>query len=625
MENLTHRLTEILRYGLPKEYTSISYAIMKDGKLLAADSIGHLGDKDKTPATTCSTYNVASVSKIYCTVAVMQLVEQGKVELDTPVYKYLPKLWMPDERYKKITVRHCLSHTSGLPGTQWKGFSVSSVKDADYYADVYDYMSKNYLKAEPGEYAVYCNDGFTLAEMVVAEVSGEKYEDYCMNHITEPIGAHSSRLSPNLNPAYPLVRQSGRTPELLLIQGGAGYTTDMTDLCIFGNQFLNDSAVISEASKAEMAKKQGATFLKKDERSCNFGLGWDTVCYAHPDYDLGDGALLKGGNSFQFDTQFIVIPKYNTVLAISETHDCRQNINECILRLFATAMWETEGVSIYRSFKPVPKEYADEYAGTYLVPSGILNLHMFGAHCAITMDDTRGGHKHWFKTFNFDGEQFSNDDKRTLLFEHYGDDIFALSAWNGVVAPMAQKAKPAPAVSQAWKGRVGKKYVVVDASPYDIVVTDVVTGFKVALLPGNDGVVVISGSGRDDSGVYGLFEGTVKPIDDSRATGFLRTPSNPSRDMLTPIFELRDGVEYCCVASYTYRDAATLPLYEGQGFGEKSAENKAYRLPYTLSRLPEVPEDRRLMILNDELQCVYDSLRPDSVFKPIDKGYLLFI
>ncbi len=625
MENLTRKLSEILGYGLRKDYTSVSYAIMKDGKLLAADSLGTLGDEANTPATTCSTYNVASVSKIYCTVAAMQLVEQGKLALDEPVRTYLPRLWMPDERYKKITLRHCLSHTSGLPGTQWRGFSVSSVKDADYYADVYDYMSKNCLKAEPGEYAVYCNDGFTLAEMCVAAVSGEKYEDYCMNHITEPIGAHSSRLSPVINPAYPLVREKGRPQELLLIQGGAGYTTDMTDLCLFGNEFLNESKLISQASKDEMAKKQGATFLSKDERSRSYGLGWDTVCYQHPDYDLGEGVLLKGGNSFQFTTQFFVVPKYNAVLAISETHDCRIDVNEAILRLFATAMWETEGVSIYKNAKPMTQDYIDAYAGTYLVPSGILNLHMYGAHCSVTMDDTRGGHRQWLKPFRFDGEKFENDENRTLLFEHSGDDVFALSRVNGLVIPMAQKVRPAPAVSQAWRDRVGKKYLVVDPSPYDIVVNDIMSGFSLALLPGNDGIVMLSASGRDGSGVYGLFEGAVKPIDDSRATGFLRTPTNPSRDLLTPIFELRDGAEYCCVASYTYRDVDSLPLYEGQGFGEKAAEGKAYRLPYTLSKLPEVPEGRRLMIMDEGLQCVYDSLTLPKAFRPIDKGYLLFI
>ena len=624
MQQLTKQLSTVLSYGLNKDFTSVSYAIMKDGKILASDSLGHQGKPEKLPATTDCTYNVASVSKIYCTVAVMQLVEKGLLDLDSPVCEYLPRFYMPDERHKSITLRHCLSHTSGLPGTQWKRFSVSSVKDANYYEDVYAYLANNRLKAEPGEYAVYCNDGFTLAEMAVAQVAGESFSDYCLNHITEPIGAHSTRLSFTQNPGYPLVREGKSPAELLLIQGGAGFTTNMEDLCAFGQLFLEENNILSQASKEEMAKKHGRTFLEKDRRSEGFGLGWDNVCYTHPEYDLGPGALQKGGNSFQFTTQFIVVPKYNAVLAISETHDCKIDVGETILRLFALAMLQ-QGVNIYKNYVPLEEDFIKEYEGTYLVPSGILNIHFYGAHGTITVDDTRGGRRLWLKNFHYNGKELRSEENRTLLFEKHGANTYALSEFNGIVAPMAQKVLPAPPVSQAWKDRVGKKYIVADAGPYDIVICDLMTGFIVNPLPEFEGILMLSFSGRSDSGVYGLFEAAVKPLDDNSATGFLNTPGNPSRDLLTPIFEIKDGVEYCRVASYTYKDAAALPTYEGQAFNDASqGENEIYRLPYELTKLPEVPEGRRLMVLDEELICVYDSLTMDK-YTPAGKGYLLFV
>ena len=100
---------------------------------------------------------------------------RGLVELDTPVVQYVPDFKMLDEDYKKITVRHLLNHASGLPGTQWKGFSVTALTERDYYQEVLDYLAISHLKAKPGEYSVYCNDGFTLAEIVVARVSGQRY------------------------------------------------------------------------------------------------------------------------------------------------------------------------------------------------------------------------------------------------------------------------------------------------------------------------------------------------------------------------------------------------------------------------------------------------------------------
>ena len=90
MNALTKKLSEILKYSLPKNYTSASYAIWKDGELLANDSVGVQDKKTKVPATTDCTYNVCSVSKVYCAVAVMQMVEKGLIDLDKPVCEYLP-------------------------------------------------------------------------------------------------------------------------------------------------------------------------------------------------------------------------------------------------------------------------------------------------------------------------------------------------------------------------------------------------------------------------------------------------------------------------------------------------------------------------------------------------------
>ena len=79
--NIQQKLSDILKLNLPRKWTSVSYAIMVDGKLVAADALGQDGTKDKNPVTLNHTYNVCSISKIFCTVAVMKLVEQGKVDL----------------------------------------------------------------------------------------------------------------------------------------------------------------------------------------------------------------------------------------------------------------------------------------------------------------------------------------------------------------------------------------------------------------------------------------------------------------------------------------------------------------------------------------------------------------
>lgn len=119
-QKLTERCSRFLAMTLASDYTSVSYALQIGGQLVMADALGWQDKPQGRPADLQCTYNVASVSKIYCTAAVMILVQRGLVELDAPVVRYIPDFTMADPRYRRITVRHLLNHSSALPGTQWQ-------------------------------------------------------------------------------------------------------------------------------------------------------------------------------------------------------------------------------------------------------------------------------------------------------------------------------------------------------------------------------------------------------------------------------------------------------------------------------------------------------------------------
>ncbi|MEN6420238.1 MAG: serine hydrolase [Clostridiaceae bacterium] len=622
MNELTTRLTGIVRPALSKDASSVSYAIMLNGELLAADTLS--GRNTGKPAEAECTYNVASISKIYCTVAVMQLVEQGKLSLDAPVAEYLPRFSMRDERFRAITLRHCLSHTSGLPGTQWRGFSVTDPDQSRYYDDVYDYLSKSTLKADPGAYAVYCNDGFTLAEMAVATVSGQPFAEYCIEHITEPIGAESTRLSDHRNPAYSLVHKKNFPVEQMLIQGAAGFCTSMPDLCRFGNLFLEENAVLSESSKLEMRRPQGSSFLKKDNRASQFGLGWDHVSFHAPELDLGENVLLKGGNSFQFDSMFLVIPRYRAVLAMSETHDCGLDISTLILRLFATVMLE-RGVSLYRRFLPVPQELKHDYSGIYLTPSAVWDVRIEGAEADIVRVGSDGAEERVFKDLRWNGTAFEGAEKQDFFFEEHDSNRYLITTWREYSFGLAMKAKNAAEPPASWRQRTGRKYIVCNAQSCDLAIHDIMPGFRIEVLSGFTGVFVLAFTSRSDSGVYSFFEGCVHATGEDTGSGFLDTPSNGSRDLLDPIFSRgEDGTEYCEVASYRYCDAATLQEFGNQAFPADGAQNGVYGIKHKLSKLPACPGGRRIIVLSETLVPVYDSLFGDK-YQPVSKGYLLLI
>ena len=632
MAEISKKLSKMLSYELPNEFTSVSYAIMLNGSFAAADTLGSTGGKTPRPADEKCTYNVASISKIFCSIAVMQLVEKGLLDLDEPVVHYVPEFVMPDERYKMITLRHCLSHSCALPGTQWKGFSVTEAEEEDYYSEFLEYVGHSYLKADPGYYSTYCNDGFTLAEMAVKNVSGLPYHEYCVKNICSPLGMESARLIYNLNPEYTLVAEKKGPAEKLLIQGGAGFTSNMPDICRLGSIFLNKGAgVLTEASVKEICAFQGKSFLKADERSCKYGLGWDQVSYHNDDFDLGEGVLTKGGNSFQFTSHLIVIPKYNAVLAISETHDCGLNVQDVILKLFAVLMAE-EGINIVKGSKLPSAATVKKYSGMYVMPTALLTLDVFGPYMYLVGFNRSGMHFARFKAMKYDGRGFSDPECKIERTEYDGE-VYLTYKDKITKAPLTQKLKADKPLSESWKARFGRPYIVADINANDIVIQEILTGFTMSEIEEYPGNIVLSFSGKVSSGVYGPIESTVRAVTDDIADGFLLTPSNPSRDLLTPMFETVNGCSYCHAASYIYKDCTDAPVYEGQTFEELKAaydpavkhENVIFRFKKTLAKLPKVPAGSRLMVLDDKLSCVWDSLTSNEKYEKVKSGWLHFV
>ncbi|MPM30069.1 hypothetical protein SDC9_76611 [bioreactor metagenome] len=149
------------------------------------------------------------------------------------------------------------------------------------------------------------------------------------------------------------------------------------------------------------------------------------------------------------------------------------------------------------------------------------------------------------------------------------------------------------------------------------------TGFWIKPLPEYPGILIASFSGRTDGDVYGVFEAPFQALNDEVGKGFLNTPANPSRDMISPHFYTSDGVEYCKVASYLYRETESLPAYTKQGF-HQGKTNRVYRINEEVTHSPEVPNGRRILIMNSDLTVIYDSLFQDT-FTPVKDGYISFI
>ena len=171
-------------------------AVVKEGKLFFAKGYGYADVENKIPVDPEETiFRVGSVGKNFTWTAVMQLVEQGRLDLDADVNSYLD-FRIPDTYPQPITLKHLMTHTSGIED-RWLG---SLVSDASELVPEREWLIANFpgrVRA-PGEAAGYSNYNAMLAGYIVARVSGEPYDQYIQKHIFDPLGMTHSTVHPQM-------------------------------------------------------------------------------------------------------------------------------------------------------------------------------------------------------------------------------------------------------------------------------------------------------------------------------------------------------------------------------------------------------------------------------------------
>lgn len=169
--------------------------IVKDDKLIYAKGFGVNELGTQKPVTPDSVFFLASIAKSVTGMAIMQLAEEGKIDLDAPVTMYLPYFTITDPVAKDITIRQLLSHTSGMADY---GDWITDITAPDKRTD--DGALEEYVRSfgdgsllfSPGNGWSYSNSGFDTLGDVIAKVSGQSYEAYVQEHILTPLGMTDS-------------------------------------------------------------------------------------------------------------------------------------------------------------------------------------------------------------------------------------------------------------------------------------------------------------------------------------------------------------------------------------------------------------------------------------------------
>jgi D-alanyl-D-alanine carboxypeptidase len=177
----TYLQSEMTRLHIP----GLSIAVVRDGEPILARGYGFANIERAVPATEHTVYMLASITKSFAAVGIMMLIEEGRLALDDPISHHLaesPAAW------QEITVRHLLTHTSGLEN--WEDLPphmpVREPLHAETPDDITRFMTQFPLKFPPGEQYDYSNGGYLLLGQVIARVSGKPLDVFLDERIFRP-------------------------------------------------------------------------------------------------------------------------------------------------------------------------------------------------------------------------------------------------------------------------------------------------------------------------------------------------------------------------------------------------------------------------------------------------------
>jgi CubicO group peptidase (beta-lactamase class C family) len=175
-------------YSEERHMPGFAYGVVLDGELVYSGSFGLANLEEETPATTNSLFRIASMSKSFTALAILQLRDEGRLDLDDPASKYLPEMkaltYLTTDA-PEITVRHLLTHSGGFPeDNPWGDRQL-----ADSDEELMDLISGGVSFSNvPGVEYEYSNLGFALLGQIVQAVSGMGFQDYTREHIFDPLG-----------------------------------------------------------------------------------------------------------------------------------------------------------------------------------------------------------------------------------------------------------------------------------------------------------------------------------------------------------------------------------------------------------------------------------------------------
>jgi CubicO group peptidase (beta-lactamase class C family) len=286
----------ILSIMAERHIPGAAVAVVQNGKVVRIKGYGVATLEFSVPVTTETVFEIGSVSKQMTAAGIMLLVQDGKVSLDEKISNYLPNT---PETWSSVTIRHLLTHTSGVKSySSLDGFGLSERMTID---DFIKKLSPHPLEFVPGEKNIYSNSGFNLLAYIIETQSGKKYMDFMRERIFIPLGMTKTG---DRDPQFVIPlrangyewrqdRYSGRDGNLTDLMGAGSIVSTVSDMTKW-EAALRDDKLLNAQSKKEIWTQ----FTFNNGKPSPYGLGWrisdvrGNKLIAHSGQTAGFGAAI---------------------------------------------------------------------------------------------------------------------------------------------------------------------------------------------------------------------------------------------------------------------------------------------------------------------------------------------
>ena len=524
---LKKELSEYIEKEMSNSHVvGLSIALIDDQEVLWAKGFGYADKLNDIEATPKTIYRVGSVSKLFTSLAVMQLAEKKLLFIDDPINKYIPEFSIKTrfEGMGEITPRNVMSHHAGLPSDILNGFFSQEPKP---FTSIIEYLNNEYTCFPPNFCFSYSNPGYSLLGCLIERLSSKSFIDYTKKYIFKPMGMRNSsfELTPEMKDLYSKGYAKGveyDEPGLRDVPAALLYS-NVLDLANFIKMTFNDGVsnnnqiIMSETLKEMQTQQNKNTPL---DLNLKMGLCW-FLSDGNEDWNYAGGIAQHGGDTYVYHASLMTLPKQKLGVVVLTNSDKGAAIAAKIARYVLKRSLEVykgimpplikENVSTKIHFVKVKKKFLTKYEGDYLVGASAVKViarrnklvsYYSGLKVFLKMND-QGTFTPRIRLFGF--IPLTQKKQQVKFKEIEGINSVLLFSNNNKDSLIAGIKVKKAEIKDIWKKRLGKYTIINDNSDFKLV-------NNIEILINNEFLFL---KGKDFTG--GSLRMLINPISDNEA------------------------------------------------------------------------------------------------------------